>query len=196
MSIGDDISAAINAMAGADKMVPSKVWDVIAPLLASGSQPSYTYASGIRGIDFLAAWNEGSASAGTIRIKLPSAKRWSSTNCLFVINIFDSVNGPATLLVMGYNGGSAWTAGFARMLGKMVATQVRLGDDGSNNLILIGATGDTWNYPKIEVYHAFIQNAETGWLTGWDISRITSEAGITVNQTMSTLWAGYAVYAA
>jgi hypothetical protein len=195
MSVGSDIVAAVTAMAPADKYDPAKVWDVIVPILTSGAQTSYTYTSGLRGLDFLAAWHEGSASAGTIRIKLPSAKRWSSTNCLFIINIFDSVNGPSTFLVSGYNGGSAWTVGFARMTGLCVATQVRLGDDGSNNLILLGAVGNTWNYPKIEVYHALLQNAETGWLTGWDISRITSEAGITVNQTMSVLHAGYAVYA-
>lgn len=204
MSIGDDISAAINAMAGADKMVPSKVWDVIAPLLAGNFPWQSVFTTGDSGLrEFDDVWgfkDTGNPTTGTLKITLPFS--WTNTMMTLLIeggNYAGTTEyGAWSLLLGGYNNtGPSWYGATARLVGQAPFTQVRWGHDGTKCCILLGTTSTTWAYLHAVLKHLMVTyaGADDGWGTGWSVSIISSESGITVTQTISTIGAGYAFYA-
>ncbi|MBS7660554.1 tail fiber protein [Pseudomonas lalucatii] len=142
---------------------------------------------GILSIDYPdgADYQESGAVNGTIKITLP--KSWSNTMMRLRIAVYDYTDGygAAELLVSGYTptANSAWYYTSAQAVGlhKFGAT-VRFGHDGTNCCILLGTTGTAHSYPKVVVENmlAMYSGVDDTWRSGWSISRITSEAGITV----------------
>lgn len=144
----------------------------------------------------LAAYmNAGWPSTGTIKITLPYS--WTSTMLDIVIRGYlyhdgAGVGGPFEIHCAGYNeaGGSSWVDVKTEMLGTLQpATQVRYGHDGSKCCILIGATSSNWYNIQMEICDLLTgyNNLQSGWGSGWAISLITSEAGITVSGTNALL---------
>src|SRR5690606_8158280 len=62
---------------------------------------------------------------------------------------------------------------------------VRFGNDGVNSCILIGQTSTQWSYPYIVVDTVQVRrNGGTELSADWTMTLITSEEGITVQQTI------------
>ncbi len=142
----------------------------------------------------LAAYSGPSGnSTGTMEIVMP--KGWSNNMMQIVIRGYDysSFTGAWTVTVGGYNYiGGAWYNYSARIDGKAPFSQVRLGYNGTNVVILLGNTTTVWSYPKVVVADFIATSDASGWGSGWSISQITSETGLTsivaptVNQTAYT----------
>ena len=84
--------------------------------------------------------------------------------------------------VGGYNylTNPAWHNYFAEINGAAKFSNVRLGYDGTRNVILLGTTTSTWSYSNIAVTEMMASYSNTtGWDTGWSIDWITDETGIT-----------------
>lgn len=64
---------------------------------------------------------------------------------------------------------------------------VRFGNDGVNSCILIGEVTTRWSYPYIVIDTVQVRNSIAAVLSaeGWTMSLITSEEGITVQQTVT-----------
>lgn len=159
--------------------------------LNSSLVTTMTTASGINCIrirDVVSYTKDTSGVTGTIKIKLPVG--WTNTMMSITINGFD-YNGTDSnwqVVVSGYNyaGGPSWTNTSAKLVGAAPFTSIRLGYDGTNCCILLGTTATVWQYPKIivsDVILGYSNYAATTWYTGWDVSLLTSESGITVTAT-------------
>lgn len=122
----------------------------------------------------------GSPTTGTMKITLP--KSWSNTMMRVTIRGYDyTSNGSWEVIVSGYNyaPGPNWVGYTAQVDGSAPFSQVRLGHDGTKNVILLGTTTTNWNYPQINISEFSAgYSAQTGWSTGWTIAPIVSEAGI------------------
>ncbi|SDJ92975.1 hypothetical protein [Paenibacillus naphthalenovorans] len=135
--------------------------------------------------------DNGSPITGTIKIALP--KTWSNTMMVIRIVGYDySAFAAWELIVSGYNITTpAWLQYSAEVRGNAPFNQVRLAHDGTVNCILLGTTSTAWRYPHIAVVEMQTSyNNVTGWETGWNISCITSETGITniVTPTLRKAW--------
>jgi hypothetical protein len=129
------------------------------------------------------AFKDGSSSeTGTLKITLPMFN--STTMTKFTIEGYDYSGGARgqswTVKVGGYMySNNNWYNYYAHLEGRPPFSSVRLANDGSKNVILLGTTSTTWTYPKIvitEVLAGF--NNGDDWGSGYDISWITSETGI------------------
>ena len=119
---------------------------------------------------------------GTVMIRLP--KSWSNTMMTMRIQGYDySGIGAWEVIISGYNhtgGGGVWVNNDAEIRGSAPFNQVRLGHDGTRNVVLLGNTGTMWRLGAITVSEFIAAfHGQDGWGTGWSISRITSEVGIT-----------------
>jgi len=130
----------------------------------------------------VAVYNSDSGSiTGTMKIKLPKYR--SSTMMQVRIQGYDYSGGRGgwEVIVGGYNysGSQEWVDYGAAVHGSPPFTTIRLANDGSNDLILLGSTDTAWVYPKVTVseFIAGYQNLD-GWGSGWSISIITDETGI------------------
>lgn len=121
--------------------------------------------------------------SGTMKIVLP--KSWSNTMLQIRIQGYDYSGGTQgrnwSVDVSGYNNtGSLWINYSANITGNAPFTSVRLAHDGTRCVILLGTTATVWQYPAVVVTDCVASYTNTaGWDTGWSISPITSEAGIT-----------------
>jgi hypothetical protein len=89
-------------------------------------------------------------------------------------------------LISGYNFSTGWVSTGPQVIlhGEAPFGQVRLCDDGVNDIILLGDTASRWYYPRISVAYALMgTNNLTGWETGWSIAVISDETGITTRIT-------------
>ena len=128
------------------------------------------------------SYTAGGSTTGTIKILLP--RSWSSTMMSITIKGFNYTAGQVysswQLTVSGYNFPSSWQAYGAEVTGNAPFTSVRLAHDGTYNCILLGTTATVWSSAKITVTDVLVGSSNfTGWGTGWTISLITSETGIT-----------------
>lgn len=151
---------------------------------------------------FIKGYTEDATNlSGTIKIKMPFS--WTNTMLRVVIKGFDySTKGVWEVIVGGYNYSteSRWVNGTFTTIGDPpFYTNVRLAHDGANCCILLGTTSTVWQMPKIWVEEVMAGYSRIDdWGTGWEITRITSETGITkiVNPTFikfnSSVWADYA----
>lgn len=136
--------------------------------------------------------NASSSVTGTIKIALP--KTWSNTMMRIHIKGYDFTSNSAWELVIGgYNYSSipAWMNYSAELRGNAPFSQVRLGHDGSKCCILLGTISSVWGYPHIVVEEVIAGHSTvTGWETGWTISVITDETGISyiVTPTLRKMW--------
>ena len=125
-------------------------------------------------------------ATGTMKIQMP--KSWSSTMMQIRIQGFQYNSSQTSweVIIGGYNYSetSGWYNYSVDIRGRAPFSQVRLAHDGTKNVILLGNTSAKWYYPKIEVseFAASHSNVD-GWGSGWNISVITSETGITNSVT-------------
>jgi len=134
---------------------------------------------------------ESSPVLGAIKIIVPNG--WSSTmmNIHIIGRNHASGHEQGTgsnweFHIAGYPTGSAWALTSASLIGSMETDhtpRVRFGHDGSDTFILIGNVGDT----SIGRVHCYIDQVMLYWSgadtndfeTGWDMSMVTSESGMT-----------------
>ena len=129
-------------------------------------------------------------ATGTLEIILPAAVRWSSTTATYRITFFNySPAETGEVLISGYNNvGGAWSSSSAVVTGSVPFTSIRLADNGTNNVILLGTTtSSNWNgmNVSVDVLTGYDNYSSAGWGTGWSSAFLTSEAGITVSSTPS-----------
>jgi len=83
------------------------------------------------------------------------------------------------VVVGGYDPDGNWYNYFAEIHGAAPFNKVRLANDGTKDVILLGDTSTVWVEPKIVVAEVMAGYSNyTGWETGWAINWITDEAGI------------------
>ena len=122
----------------------------------------------------------------TLKILLPVSQRWSYTLMHVRITGYDfSSSGAWVVDIGGYNSdaaGGEWTDTSATITGNPPFTAVRLGDDGTQNCILLGTTSTVWQDPSFSVdIWTTLNGATTSWSSGWSYTFLSSEAGITVS---------------
>ena len=126
-----------------------------------------------------------SNQTGTLKIAMP--KTWSNTMLHIVIRGYNySSNGAWTATVGGYNYAPTpgWANVNAKIDGPAPFSQIRLAHDGTNNVILLGATSTVWTYATVEVSDVIATYSNTaGWGSGWSASLITDESGIAYSVT-------------
>lgn len=126
------------------------------------------------------------AATGTIKIKLPVAMNTATMLSLRVRIHEYSLDrlGTTEFFIYGYNY-STWTRCAVTKIGDSLINTVRFGTDGTKACILLGTTGTVLSFPKIEVTEVMVGHTftESDWLTGWEITQITDESGITIHET-------------
>lgn len=136
-----------------------------------------------------AAYTGASTSTGTIKITLPNS--WTNTMLRMRVGLYDynTTTGESVLELSGYNSvASGWTRTSARIMGRHrlgAGADVRFAHDGTNCCILIGTTALSLSYLKVVVEDVYLSYAgvDDTWNSGWSITQITSETGITVTST-------------
>ncbi|MBM4253892.1 MAG: hypothetical protein FJ146_18140, partial [Deltaproteobacteria bacterium] len=128
----------------------------------------------------LATYTGGSAVTGTMKITLPKLR--SNTMLQIRISGYNyNAAGAWELLIGGYNRATGiWGNTSATLHGRAPFNSVRLAEDGTASVILLGTTTTSWAYPKIVVNEAITSYSTnyTGWGSGWSIAPITDESGI------------------
>lgn len=135
-------------------------------------------------------------STGTIKITLP----FSFTHSMITLKVKGynySSTGYWEMNLAGYMypTSSAWVQTSADTSGTSTPfTSVRFGHDGTRCCILLGTTSTVLNYPKVIIDELMVSFAgsTSDWSTGWSISQITDETGITVSST-PTVNLGYII---
>jgi len=132
-----------------------------------------------------AAYLGGSTQIGTLKITLPKYR--SSTMLNVTIRGYDySSYGAWSVTIGGYNysGDQTWYNLSATIEGRAPFKTVRLANNGTNDLILLGDVNTAWQYGHVEVTDVIAGYANiTGWGTNWSIVLITNEAGISAIST-------------
>lgn len=130
-----------------------------------------------------------SAQTGTLKITMPTAKYGSNTMLHVVIKGYDYTGAGAwQVIIGGYNYSThTWYNHSAQISGRAPFNQVRLANNGTNDMILLGVTSTVWTYGTVEVSDVITTyGGTTGWGSGWTGALITSETGI-VNIVAPTL---------
>jgi len=140
--------------------------------------------------DVISIDNPSSSVTGSLKITMP--KSWSNTMMTATIKGYNySGHGAWEVVVGGYNHvGPSWVNTSVEIRGKAPFGSVRLAHDGTSNIILLGTTTTVWVYPKVSVtdFVAGHSNRD-GWGSGWSMSFITDESGITnVNSPSSPIF--------
>lgn len=127
----------------------------------------------------------GATQTGAIQIKLP--KFASATMLKFQIDVYDyATNESFTAFIGGY----IYTAGAWYNTSVQIVSSkndrdfnVRFGHDGTNNIVWIGETTDTWGYCHVSVSNFTGSQAgiDSGWANAWEISWVTTFATIGVS---------------
>lgn len=129
-----------------------------------------------------------SSDTGTFKLVIPTAARWSNTMVRMTITGYNysggsgGTGGAWEVIVSGYNYSvtPAWTNCSVEISGSAPFSSVRLGDDGANNVILLGTTANTWLYPMISIVSLEARHSlNDNWGGTWSGSFITVETGIT-----------------
>jgi hypothetical protein len=123
------------------------------------------------------------STTGTVKITLPVG--WVSTMMKIRIEGYDhsgNARGRSWAVnVGGYNyiNTGGWINYYAEIEGAAPFNKVRLAYDGTNVCILLGDTLTTWSYSRIWVTDVMVShNNITNYGSGWSISTLTSETGI------------------
>ncbi|SFM42768.1 hypothetical protein SAMN04490355_11271, partial [Pelosinus propionicus DSM 13327] len=135
--------------------------------------------------DLVAYNNSTGTVTGTIKITLPVS--WTSTMLQISIkgyNLSSSTNNWDAEL-SGYNYTSPeWNSICVTLSPTCPFTSVRFGHDGTYCCILLGTTSSTWIHPKIVITDVIAGHTNYGlFSSGWEISMITDETGITISNT-------------
>ncbi|WP_371380751.1 hypothetical protein [Sporomusa aerivorans] len=136
---------------------------------------------------------------GTLKITIPIS--WNNAMMRIVVSGFNHSSStlPWNVTISGYNasaGSGSWnSAAVSALLSPGCPfTSVRFGHDGANCCILLGVTSTAWHYPAIKIDEVQLSfNGMSGIpATGWTLSYITDETGITISgspiiKTLSTI---------
>lgn len=137
-----------------------------------------------------AVYNGGASVTGTLKITLPVS--WTDTMLRIKLVGYtyqaDGATAAFEIVIGGYNYSSSgqWLNTSACSMGAQpFGYNVRFGHDGTKCCILLGITSLNLPYPKIivEEIQTGFGGADLAWGSGWSISQIASEAGITVTTT-------------
>ena len=151
-------------------------------------RPYGSSGSDIRVFKNLAAHTVASASVtGTLKITLP----FSFTQSIITLKLKGynyNATGYWEMNLAGYmhSGSSTWVNTSADTNGTSTPfTSVRFGHDGTRCCILLGTTATVLSYPKVIIDELMVSFAGStaDWSTGWSISQITDEKGITVSSS-------------
>jgi hypothetical protein len=115
---------------------------------------------------------------GTVKFTMP--KYGSNTMLQIVIKGYDySGAGAWQVTVSGYNYlDHNWYNTSVQFSGRVPFSSVRLGNDGTHDILLLGTTATTWTYGKIEIAEVLATHTvTTGWGTGWSATLLASESG-------------------
>jgi len=123
---------------------------------------------------------------GCLKITLPQS--WTGTMLRMEIDIATAPPGGGISFKVfcgGYNSASAWTRGFAQILGnKSGYNRVRFGHDGTKCCILIGDDDSTWIHPRVVVSNfkaAFSNYTYSLWGSGWAVSVVSDLTGYAIS---------------
>lgn len=120
-------------------------------------------------------------TTGTLKISLPVS--WD--NNLSVITVrgynYTPTTGSWEVIIGGFSdlSGSQWSHVSTQINGRPPFTSVRLGFDGSKTVILLGNTATVTSYFVANVAEVISSKGTPMPTTGWAISQITDESGIT-----------------
>jgi len=160
---------------GIGTTAPDATLDVVGSVKTGASSASSHYQN------VLSYYVGTGAQTGTVKIVMP--KGWSNTMMHVVIKGYSYASSSAwSVTVGGYNyaTNSAWYNYTAKIDGPAPFSQVRLGYDGTRNVILLGNTSTAWSYTTVEVSDIITTYGNVnGWGTGWSGALLTSEAGLT-----------------
>ena len=117
---------------------------------------------------------------GTLKIMLPTAVYHAGTLAHIVIRGYDYSSIGAWEVVVGGQFGSTSNDTSATISGRAPFNTVRLADDGTHNVILLGTTSTNWSFDTVEVSDVITSwgSYQSGWGTGWSAALLTSESGI------------------
>lgn len=131
--------------------------------------------------------NNSASVVGTVKITLPFS--WNSSMLTMKIKGYNyNSTGYWELNISGQPNGDAseWRQTSVDTAGTSTPfTSVRFGHDGTRCCILLGTTTTSLSYPKIIIDELMVSFAAgtSDWTTGWSISQVTNETGITVSST-------------
>jgi hypothetical protein len=125
---------------------------------------------------------------GSMIITLP--KYGSSTMLQIRISGYQYASnyGAWEILIGGYNYSADhnWYNNSIEYKGTPPFNQVRLANNGANDLIILGNTSTSWQYPKVSVSEVIAGQATyNDWGTGWSINVTTSEPALYNVSTLS-----------
>jgi hypothetical protein len=157
-------------------------------------------ASGLNYYRNVAAYAPGTSPVGTMKITLPKAIG-SAAYVNITIRGFNYVAnanyGEWEVKVAGYDFSSGWHAYGSEIGGNPPFSSIRLADDGTSKVILLGTTGTAWASPAVSVTEVMVSGSSlTGWDTGWGITTIASETGINNILATTPIRAGQLNFAA
>ena len=168
--------------------------NVVAGNIVSGNTSATTLSSSVvTTLRDLATYSHNvNPTTGTIKITLPVS--WTGTMLTVKIKGYDYTNstGYYEINLGGYNyvAGTEWLNTSATVAGVSPFFKVRFGHDGTYCCILLGTLTTANAYPQIEVSEVtvgFESSSASTWISGWTISLLTSETGITVTSTIDPL---------
>lgn len=131
--------------------------------------------------------NNSASVVGTVKITLPFS--WNTAMLTMKIKGYNyNSTGYWELNISGQPNGNAseWRQTSVDTAGTSTPfTSVRFGHDGTRCCILLGTTTTSLSYPKIIIDELMVSFAAgtSDWTTGWSISQVTNETGITVSST-------------
>jgi hypothetical protein len=156
------------------------------PVLTSHSQ-LIAGSDGLTKLTNIASYTaNNNTGTGTIKITLPVS--WTNTMIrMRIAGYAYDTNGAYEIHLGGYNYSATptWANTSAAILGDCPFTSVRFGHDGTYCCILLGTTSTVLSYPKITIEEVELGHSgiSASWVSGWTITQITSEAGITITGT-------------
>ena len=154
-----------------------------AKLAVNGSQSTSFSGDPMRVYENVAAYsNNNGPVVGTMIISMP--KYWSNT--MFSVKItgyeYNTNYGPweATVGAYNYGGAPQYLSYSGSIEGTAPFTSIRLASNTTHNLILLGTTTTTWNYPKAVVSEVIVGYTNyQAWGEGWGMRINASESGVT-----------------
>ncbi len=126
----------------------------------------------------------GTSPTGTMKITFPKALGNGSYVNITIrgFNYTAGANyGEWQVKVAGYDFSTGWHAYGSEINGNPPFSTVRLGDDGTSKVILLGATTTPWTTPSVSITDVMVSNTTsvlTGWGSGWGIAIISSESSL------------------
>lgn len=121
-------------------------------------------------------FSQTASVTGTMKFAMPDVGVVTMRVTLSGYNF--SAGGAWQVVIGGYNSTSGWANSSAGIYGSAPFSSVRLARDGTKSVILLGTVATVWSYPRVSV-DTSVQGAVAGWGSGWTISLITDETGMT-----------------